>query len=218
MVYKLNILIWLDFGTCSLRQLTVISADHYSALLSVLITSCILQMFNSRCLFWLCFLFDAFVLKRAYSGLCVCAANEYSAAYPFGESVEAEEIVPLHTVEPEQEYQPHSADLYHGSLDERPPEDFQVVAIDSKDVPTKPEASTLSTHKLFIDTTVFEHVDIHALEVCFCHICSFWCCCLLISFTFSVKDASLLSLCTLFGAVEEHFGWISHNAANDTCT
>jgi len=97
-----------------------------------------------------------------------CTANEYSAAYPFGESVEAEEIVPLHTVEPEQEYQPHSAELYHGSLDEKPPEDFKVVAIDSKDVPTKPEASTLSTHKLFIDTVVFEHVDTHALEVWFC--------------------------------------------------
>lgn len=99
--------------------------------------------------------------------MCVCTVNEYSAAYPFGESVEAEEIVPLHDVEPEVEYQPHSADLYKTSIEDKPPEDFQVVAIESKDIATKPEASTLSTHKLFIDTTVFENVDTHALEV-FC--------------------------------------------------
>jgi len=93
------------------------------------------------------------------------ADNEYSAAYPFGESVEAEEIVPLGTVEPEKEYQPHSAELYEGNIDERPPEDFRVVAVESKDVATKPESSTLSTHKLFIDPTVFQHVDTHALQV-----------------------------------------------------
>ena len=93
--------------------------------------------------------------------------KEYSAAYPFGENVEAEEIVPLHeAVEPEEEYQPHSADLYIGNIEDKPPEDFQVVAIESKDVAAKPDASTLSTHKLFINTTVFEHVDTHALEVC----------------------------------------------------
>jgi len=95
----------------------------------------------------------------------VCAANEYSAEYPFGDNVEAEEIVPLCDVEPEVEYQPHSAELYRGNIDEKPPEDFKVVAVESKDVATKPEASTLSTQKLFIDTTVFEHVDTHALEV-----------------------------------------------------
>ena len=92
--------------------------------------------------------------------------NEYSAAYPFGDTAEAEEIVPLHTVEPEEEYQPHSADLYTGNIEDQPPEDFKMIAVESKDVATKPEASTLSTHKLFIDTTVFEHVDTHALEVC----------------------------------------------------
>lgn len=104
--------------------------------------------------------------------------------------MEAEEIVPLHDVEPEEEYQPHSADLYKGNIEDKPPEDFQVVAVESKDVATKPEASTLSTHKLFIDTTVFEHVDTHALEVCFYHICLFCLLifyCLLISYS-SVKD------------------------------
>ena len=95
----------------------------------------------------------------------LCAVNEYTATYPFGESVAAEEIVPLHAVEPEEEYQPHSAELYKGSIEDKPPEDFQVVAVEPKDVPTKPDASTLSTHKLFIDTTVFENVDTHALEV-----------------------------------------------------
>jgi len=91
----------------------------------------------------------------------------YEVSYPFGDTAVAEEIVPLQDVEPEEEYQPHSAELYMGNIEERPPEDFKVVAVESKDVATKPEASTLSTHKLFIDTTVFEHVDTHALEVCF---------------------------------------------------
>jgi len=92
--------------------------------------------------------------------------SEYDAAYPFGDTAEAVEIVPLHPVEPEQEYQPHSAELYQGNIDERPPEDFTVVAVETKDVATKPEPSTLSTHRLFIDTSVFQHVDTHALEVC----------------------------------------------------
>jgi len=95
------------------------------------------------------------------------AANEYGAAYPFGEKAEAEEVVPLGTVEPEEEYQPHSAELYEGKFDEKPPEDFTVVAVVPEDVPKKPERSTLSTHKLFIDTTVFQNVDTHALEVRF---------------------------------------------------
>ena len=97
----------------------------------------------------------------------MCTANEYSAAYPFGENVEAEEIVPLGAVEPEEEYQPHSAELYEGHLDEKPPEDFTVVSVVPEDVAKKPERSTLSTQKLFIDTTVFQHIDTHALEVCF---------------------------------------------------
>ena len=113
------------------------------------------------------FLFDdVFERINSRSGF-LYAVNEYSAAYPLGDNAEAEEIVPLHAVEPEEEYQPHSAELYEGSLDEKPPEDFKVVAVEPKDVATKPEASTLSTHKLFIDTTVFQHIDTHALEVWF---------------------------------------------------
>ena len=96
----------------------------------------------------------------------VCAKADYIEEYPFGEKEEADEIVPLHSVEPEVEYQPHSPDLYKGNFEEKPPEDFQVKAVEPKDVAKKPEADTLSTHKLFIDTTVFQHVDTHALEVC----------------------------------------------------
>ena len=108
---------------------------------------------------------DMGIIERIYGFLCI--AHEYSAAYPFGENVEAEEIVPLGTVEPEEEYQPHSAELYKGSLDEKPPEDFAVVAVVPEDVPKKPLRSTLSQQKLFIDTTVFHDVDTHALEVGF---------------------------------------------------
>jgi len=109
-----------------------------------------------------------------------CTVNEYVVKYPFGDTVEAEEIVPLGTVEPEEEYQPHSPAVYERSIDERPPVDFTVVAIESKDVATKPDASSLSTQKLFIDTTVFHHVDTHALEVCSWHVWFVVFCCLLL--------------------------------------
>jgi len=112
-----------------------------------------------------CLLLGNFLFNFMCSGF-LCAEVGYNIPYPFGDTAIAEEIVPLQDVEPEEEYQPHSADLYKGNIEERPPEDFKVVAVESKDVATKPEASTLSTHKLFVDPTVFEHVDTHALEVC----------------------------------------------------
>jgi hypothetical protein len=85
--------------------------------------------------------------------------------YPYGSDEIAEEIVPLTTVEPEQEYNPHSPDTYTSEIDVKPPETFDVLPIESRDVAPKPDASTSATHKPFISTAIFHYVDTHAIEV-----------------------------------------------------
>jgi len=74
-------------------------------------------------------------------------------------------IVPQHSVEPDQEYEPHSAEVYTAPIEIQPPENFVIEpAVDSNVDVLKPQG-VLATHKLFKDLSVFQHVDTHVLEV-----------------------------------------------------
>lgn len=93
-------------------------------------------------------------------------ANEYSADYAAEGAPDVDAIVPQGPVEPEQEYQPHEAELYTTAItDVAPPENFNIAPVESQGEAPIPDTSSSSTYKPFIDSTVFEHVDAHALEV-----------------------------------------------------
>jgi hypothetical protein len=77
--------------------------------------------------------------------------------------LKADSIVPQVSVEPETEYIPHSADVYTAPIEIQPPEDFIVEAKAENEADLVPEVS--ATHKPFIDTAIFQHIDTHALEV-----------------------------------------------------
>jgi hypothetical protein len=72
-------------------------------------------------------------------------------------------VVPVVPVEPKEEYKPHGEEVYKAHIEMQPPEGFTVEPKVDSDMDVKPEV--LATHKPFIDTAIFQHVDSHALEV-----------------------------------------------------
>jgi len=91
--------------------------------------------------------------------------EEYIKAYPFARQTGAQpkKLALQHSIDPEEEYQPHAAAVYRADIDVQPPESFQMQAI-TEEVAPVPEAPGGAT-KLFIDTSVFKNVDTHAVEV-----------------------------------------------------
>jgi hypothetical protein len=90
-------------------------------------------------------------------------STAYIKAYPFGQTKKPRKL-PLQTsIDPDEEYKPHAAAVYRADIDVQPPESFQMKAIHEETSPV-PEAPAGAT-KLFIDTSVFQNVDTHAMEV-----------------------------------------------------
>jgi hypothetical protein len=99
------------------------------------------------------------VMRFCFSPFFCLSVGDYKDAY----AKEAGSVVPDVTVVPDEEYVPHSVDIYTAAIDIQPPEDFVVEAKAESDADLVPEV--LATHKPFIDTAIFQHVDTHALEV-----------------------------------------------------
>lgn len=92
-----------------------------------------------------------------------------TADYPFGQSpskkASSDKILPTRVAEPEQEYKPHSSEVYTSEIDVKPPEHFEAVKLADMDAAPEPEVAKAPSEKLFKDTNVFKDIDTHAVEV-----------------------------------------------------
>jgi hypothetical protein len=85
--------------------------------------------------------------------------------YPFGGDVNEEDSFgPSVPTEPEQEYNPHPQKVYTSSITINPPASFRPIPIQQQD-PTPKPAPPAVPPKPFKDTSVFQNVDTHAVEV-----------------------------------------------------
>jgi len=85
--------------------------------------------------------------------------------YPFGGDVSDDRSFG-HTgpSEPEQEYKPHPQRVYTSSITVNPPASFRPIPIQDQG-PTPKPAPPAVPPKPFKDTSVFQNVDLHAVEV-----------------------------------------------------
>jgi len=93
--------------------------------------------------------------------VCVFAGGHY----PFGGDVSDDRSFG-HTgpSEPEQEYKPHPQRVYTSSITVNPPASFRPIPIQDQG-PTPKPAPPAVPPKPFKDTSVFQNVDLHAVEV-----------------------------------------------------
>ena len=97
--------------------------------------------------------------------VCVCACLFSGGHYPFGGDVSDDRSFG-HTgpSEPEQEYKPHPQRVYTSSITVNPPASFRPIPIQDQG-PTPKPAPPAVPPKPFKDTSVFQNVDLHAVEV-----------------------------------------------------
>jgi len=97
---------------------------------------------------------------------CVTAhVPVYHEAYPFGGAEEVPTFDVHRPTEPEQEYIPHSQKCYTSTITISPPQHFKPVPIYQEHAPPKAAPPTVPP-KPFKDTSVFQAVDTHAVQVC----------------------------------------------------
>lgn len=85
--------------------------------------------------------------------------------YPFGGDVSDDQSFgDAGPTEPEQEYKPHPQRVYTSSITINPPASFRPIPIQDQD-PTPKPAPPAVPPKPFKDTSVFQNVDLHAVEV-----------------------------------------------------
>jgi len=98
---------------------------------------------------------DLYVIDRAPGG----------GHYPFGGDVsEDQSFGRAGPSEPEHEYKPHPQRMYTSSITVNPPASFRPIPIQDQG-PTPKPAPPAVPPKPFKDTSVFQNVDLHAVEV-----------------------------------------------------
>jgi hypothetical protein len=106
-----------------------------------------------------------------YSCFCACVTDGTSGGrnhYPFGGDVAYEDSFgPSGPTEPEQEYKPHPQKVYTSSITINPPASFRPIPISEQEAAVPKPAPPAVPPKPFKDTSVFQNVDLHAVEVNF---------------------------------------------------
>jgi hypothetical protein len=88
------------------------------------------------------------------------------AHYPFGGDVAGDDnFGPTGPTEPEHEYKPHPQKVYTSSITINPPASFRPIPVNEAEVPHPEPAPPSVPPKPFKDTSVFQNVDLHAVEV-----------------------------------------------------
>lgn len=92
------------------------------------------------------------------------SAYQPVSAYPFGGDIsEADQFAPVGPTEPEQEYKPHPQKTYTSTITMKAPANFKPIPLEQNVAP-KPAPPAVPP-KPFKDTSVFQNVDLHAVEV-----------------------------------------------------
>lgn len=92
--------------------------------------------------------------------LCVVGSH-----YPFGgDATDDQSFGDAGPTEPEHEYKPHPQRVYTSSITINPPASFRPIPIQDQG-PTPKPAPPAVPPKPFKDTSVFQNVDLHAVEV-----------------------------------------------------
>lgn len=86
-------------------------------------------------------------------------------AYPFGGDIDnSDNFAPTVPTEPELEYKPHPQKTYTSTITVKPPASFKPIPIQEQDTAPKPAPPSVPP-KPFKDTSIFQNVDSHAVEV-----------------------------------------------------
>jgi len=97
--------------------------------------------------------------------LCMSVDRGPGSHYPFGGDVSDDQSFSrAGPTEPEHEYKPHPQRVYTSSITINPPASFRPIPIQDQD-PTPKPAPPAVPPKPFKDTSVFQNVDLHAVEV-----------------------------------------------------
>ena len=94
------------------------------------------------------------------------AGSELQVAYPFGGQGDDDGFESALPTEPEQEYKPHPQKTYTTSITVHPPASFKPIPIQEQASAPKPVPPAVPP-KPFKDTSIFQNVDTHAVEVRF---------------------------------------------------
>jgi len=105
--------------------------------------------------------------------MCSDSAPGQRSAYQFGgDAANDNSFGPSGPTEPEQEYKPHPQKVYTSSITINPPASFRPIPINEQPVAAPKPAPPDVPPKPFKDTSVFQNVDLHAVEVCPYNLCS----------------------------------------------
>ena len=145
--------------------------------------------------------------------VCVSIDRVPGTHYPFGGDVSDDQSFSrAGPTEPEHEYKPHPQRVYTSSITVNPPASFRPIPIQDQD-PTPKPAPPAVPPKPFKDTSVFQNVDLHAVEVriqsVICRVCGFslfWEFCIAVEFwkmwNFAVHGISIMQQdCTVFSCL-----------------
>lgn len=104
------------------------------------------------------------LFTRHLSFAIVADIPTYQVAYPFGGDIEYDSFAATMPAEPEQEYKPHPQKTYTSTITMKAPASFKPIPIQEQDNAPKPAPPAVPP-KPFKDTSIFQNVDTHAVEV-----------------------------------------------------